>query len=135
MKNCKIIDFIKRGDRKLGYLVALEENRNIPFDVKRVYYTYGVESGSIRGKHAHKELEQVLICVSGNLTVRCFDGEKFEEIDLDSESTGLYIGPMIWHEMYGYDKNTVLMVLASDYYNEEDYIRDYDKFNILCQEV
>ena len=75
MKNCYIIDFNSIGDEQRGYLVSLEENKNIPFSVKRVYYTYGVPTDAQRGFHAHKNLEQVLVCTSGSLKVKCFDGK------------------------------------------------------------
>lgn len=128
MKNCYIVDFNSIGDDKRGYLVALEENKNIPFDIKRVYYTYGVPTNAERGFHAHKETEQVLVCLSGSIKVKCFDGNKEEVYELDSPSKGIYLGRMLWHEMFEYKKDTVVIVLASEFYDESDYIRDYNKF-------
>lgn len=128
MQNCYIIDFNSIGDESIGYLVALEQNKNIPFEVKRVYYTYNVPDNVERGLHAHKSLEQILVCVSGSLKVRCFDGEEEKEYLLDSPNKGLYVGNMVWREMYDYSDNTVLMVLASEYYMESDYIRSYTEF-------
>jgi dTDP-4-dehydrorhamnose 3,5-epimerase-like enzyme len=135
VENCYILDFNSIGNKKIGYLVALEENKNIPFDVKRVYYTYGVPSSVERGFHAHKKLDQVLVCVNGSLIVKCFDGNKENTFVLDSPNKGLYIGNMIWREMRNYSEDTVLMVLASEYYSEEDYIRKYNEFLNLTDEI
>jgi dTDP-4-dehydrorhamnose 3,5-epimerase-like enzyme len=132
LKNCKIIEFNPLGNEDIGYLVALEENKNIPFQVKRVYYTFKVPKETKRGFHAHKELQQVLVCLNGSLKAKCFDGKTEETYTLDSASKGIYLGPMLWHEMYGYSSDTVVMVLASDYYEEADYIRDYKEFCDLC---
>lgn len=128
MKNCYIIDFNSIGDEQRGYLVSLEANKNIPFSVKRVYYTYGVPTDAKRGFHAHKNLEQVLVCTSGSLKVKCFDGKNEKIYSLDNPSKGLYMSNAIWREIYDYSENTVLMVLASELYDESDYIRNYDDF-------
>jgi len=128
MKNYKKMYFKKIGNKKRGFITALEQNKNIPFLIKRVYYNYFTPADVSRGYHAHKKLEQVLLCVSGNIKVKVDDGNKAEEIDLNNPNEGLYIGPGVWREMYDYSKNSVLLVLASDYYDEEDYIRDYDEF-------
>lgn len=133
MKNCENIHFKFIGDEYLGYLVAIEGEKSIPFNIKRVYYTYGVPSDSKRGCHAHKELNQILICINGGLKVRCFDGDKECIYEMSNPNEGLFIGSMIWHEMFDYNENTVLVVLASDYYNESDYIRKYDEFLELCK--
>lgn len=135
MNNCKIIEFNKIGDEYGGYLVAIEDNLNIPFDIKRVYYTYGVKDNKIRGKHAHRNLDQILLCLNGAVKVKCFDGYEEIEIHLDDPSKGIFIGSMVWHEMYDYREDAVIMVIADDYYNESDYIRDYDEFISLCKEV
>jgi len=134
MKNCYIIDFNSIGNDDRGYLVSLEENKNIPFNVKRVYYTYGVPCDVKRGFHAHKNLQQVLLCTNGSLKVRCFDGIDEEIFILDSPSKGLYIDSMVWREIYDYSEGSVLMVLASEYYIEDDYIREYKKFVALTLE-
>lgn len=128
MNNCYILDFNYIGNDNTGYLVALEENKNIPFDIRRVYYTYNVPDNIKRGFHAHKNLQQVLVCLYGSLKVKCFDGKEEVIYELNKRDKGLYIGAMIWHEMFDYDDNTVLMVLASDLYNEDDYIRNYNEF-------
>ena len=128
MKNCRIINFKKIGNSDVGFLTALEENREIPFDIKRIYYIYNVPKEIKRGSHAHKRLEQVLICVSDSVKIKVDDGNEKNIIELNDPSKGLYIGPGIWREMYDFNNNSVLLVLASDYYDEADYIRDYEEF-------
>jgi len=128
MKNCRIIDFKKIGNIDIGFLIALEGNREIPFDIKRIYYIYNVPNKIKRGFHAHKRLKQVLICVSSSVKIKVDNGSEKKIIELNNPNKGLYIGPGIWREMYDFDKSVVLLVLASEYYNEEDYIRDYEEF-------
>jgi len=128
MKNCRIIDFKKIGNSNVGYLTAIEGNREIPFNIKRIYYIYNVPKEIKRGSHAHKRLEQVLICVNGNVKIKADDGNEKNIFKLSNQNKGLYIGPAIWHEMYDFSPSTVLLVLASKYYNESDYIRDYEEF-------
>lgn len=111
-----------------GCLVSLEENRNIPFDIKRVYYIYGTDKSQPRGFHAHKKLQQVLICVSGSCKVLLDDGREKKVYTLKNPNEGLFIDKMIWREMYDFTDDCVLMVIASEYYDESDYIRDYSKF-------
>ena len=118
----------------LGSLVFFEANRDIPFAFERVYYTYGVKEGVIRGHHAHKALEQLLICVYGAIEITCDDGEKKEHTVLNDPSRGLYVGKGIWHTMKWLKDDSVLLVLASEYYDESDYIRDYDEFVRLVKE-
>lgn len=114
------------GDER-GYLVSLEENHNIPFSIKRVYYIYAMNSQP-RGFHAHKQLEQMLICVKGSCKVLLDDGQEKQEYLLNQPNEGLNVRAMIWHEMYDFSEDCVLMVLADDFYNEADYIRKYDEF-------
>lgn len=121
------IDFQEHGDWR-GQLVALEENKNIPFSVKRVYFMYDTLENVTRGKHAHIKLQQILFCVTGACTIRLDDGDEKVEVRLDQPSRGLLIGPGVWREMYDFTQGAVLMVLASEYYDESDYIRDYDVF-------
>lgn len=135
MKNCRLLKFNCIGSRDRGYLVPIEENKNIPFEIKRVYYTYGVPIGTERGFHAHKHLEQVLICLNGSFKIRCFDGENKEVYELNSQDEGLYIGNLVWREIYDYSENSVLISLASKYYSEEDYIRDYDEFVKIVEDI
>lgn len=111
-----------------GSLTFLEAERDIPFQIRRVYYIYGVREGSRRGFHAHKELQQYLVCLCGSCKILLDDGKEKATIELASPSEGLYVAPGVWHEMYDFSEGTVLMALASDYYDEKDYIRDYDIF-------
>lgn len=125
MKN-ELLNFQAIGDER-GYLVSLESNRNIPFNIKRVYYIYGTNEQP-RGFHAHKKLQQVLVCVKGTCKVMLDDGQEKLEYLLNQPDYGLVIKEMIWHEMYDFSEDCVLMVLASDYYEENDYIRKYENF-------
>ncbi|MCR5255644.1 MAG: FdtA/QdtA family cupin domain-containing protein [Acetatifactor sp.] len=125
--NYKMIDFQKHGDDR-GMLVALEENKEIPFQIKRVYYMFETGENVRRGYHAHKHLEQVLICVQGKCKIHLDDGYLTKEVCLDSPTYGLYIGNDVWREMYDFSTNAVLLVLASEIYDETDYIRDYQRF-------
>jgi dTDP-4-dehydrorhamnose 3,5-epimerase-like enzyme len=120
-------EFQRHGDDR-GMLVALEEGKEIPFDVKRVYYMYDTVPGVRRGLHAHKCLEQILICIHGSCKIHLDDGEETEEVELSSPYEGLYIPNDIWREMYDFSSDAVLMVLASVIYDESDYIRNYDEF-------
>lgn len=119
--------FQQHGDER-GQLVALEELKDIPFEIKRVYYMYDTREGVRRGFHAHKSLEQILICIHGSCKILLDSGTEKKVISLEKPYEGLYISNDMWREMFDFAPNTVLMVLASDYYNEEDYIRDYEEF-------
>ena len=112
----------------LGNLTPIEVPGDIPFEVKRMYYIYGVGQSEVRGNHSHKKLHQVLICLNGSIDVRLenFFGE--EKYTLNDPSVGLYVGPDNWREMSNFSKDSVLLVLASAPYDESDYIRDYDEF-------
>ena len=123
----KKLDFQTFGDKN-GSLIALEENKNIPFDIKRVYYIFDNKKGVRRGFHAHKNLEQVLICVSGSCDILLDDGIEKNVIKLENRNEGLFIEKLVWREMFNFSADCVLMVLASDYYDEKDYIRDYNEF-------
>ena len=123
----QIINFETKGDDR-GSLVSLEENKNIPFDVKRVYYIFDTKKDIRRGFHAHKNLKQVLIAVKGSCKIHLDDGYNKENILLDSSNKGLLVKEMIWHEMYDFSSDCVLLVLASDFYDESDYIRNYEDF-------
>ena len=119
--------FPPHGDER-GQLVAIEELKDIPFSPKRIYYIYGTQEGVRRGFHAHKKLEQILVCVSGSCKIYMDDGTDTDNVLLDNPYDGLYIGPNMWHEMFDFSSDAVLLVLASDYYNESDYIRNYNEF-------
>ena len=123
----KLLKFNPRGDNR-GQLIPIESDKDIPFAIKRVYYIYDTAEGVIRGRHAHKSLEQVLICVTGSCKVSLDDGKSKEEICLNKPNEGIYIKNNIWREMYDFSNDAVLVVLASDYYDENDYIRDYNEF-------
>lgn len=115
------------GDER-GSLVSLEELKNIPFIIKRIYYLYDLQNELSRGFHAHKALQQVLICVRGACTVLLDNGEERQSLNLDQPYIGLFIDKMIWREMHVFSDNCILMVIASDYYDESDYIRNYSDF-------
>lgn len=119
--------FPPHGDER-GNLVALEELKDIPFQIKRVYYVYDTAEGVHRGFHAHRNLEQILICVHGKCKIKLDNGYEQEIILLDKPNEGLHVKSNMWREMYDFSSDAVLMVLASEYYDVEDYIRDYDTF-------
>lgn len=124
------IEFIPlqmHGDER-GSLVALEETKNVPFEIKRVYYMFNTQDGIRRGFHAHKNLIQLAIPVRGACKFLMDDGHERLDIILDNPASGLLIEPMMWHEMYDYSEDCVLLVLANDHYDESDYIRNYDEF-------
>ena len=123
----KKYQFQIHGDER-GQLVALEEMKDIPFKVKRVYYMYDTKAGVRRGFHAHKCLEQILICIHGSCKILMDNGDEKAEVLLDKPYEGLYISNAIWREMFDFSSDAVLMVLASEYYDESDYIRNYDEF-------
>jgi len=111
-----------------GALVAVQQIKDIPFEIRRIYYMYNTKKGVIRGCHAHKNLEQVLICISGSCKILLDNGIEKEIVILDKKNLGLYIGSNIWREMFQFSEDAVLLVIASDYYDEKDYIRNYDEF-------
>ncbi len=115
------------GDDR-GQLVAVEEGNDIPFKVRRVYYLYDTVEGVRRGYHAHKNLQQVLICVHGSCKILLDDGETKEVVELNRPEEGLYIANNIWREMFDFSSDAVLLVLDSELYDEADYIRDYSDF-------
>ena len=124
--------FQQHGDER-GMLVALEEMRDIPFEIKRVYYMYDTKENVRRGFHAHKSLEQILICIHGSCKILLDNGKEKKIVSLEKPYEGLYIANDIWREMYDFSSDAVLMVLASDFYREEDYIRDYEEFKQFVQ--
>ncbi|MCF8780298.1 FdtA/QdtA family cupin domain-containing protein [Vibrio sp. IRLE0018] len=121
------IQFPVIGDER-GNLVALERNKEIPFDIRRVYYLFGMQSDLPRGFHAHKELIQVAVCLKGSCDILMDDGNDKQVVTLNYPDKGLVIDTMQWHEMDNFSDDCVLLVLASDVYNENDYIRDYSEF-------
>lgn len=130
LQNVQRIKLDSKGDAR-GQLIALETfSSQVPFEVKRVYYIFDTTPGTVRGKHAHKVLRQLLICVSGSCVIRCDKGDGAEPVDysLDWPDQGLLIEGMVWREMHNFSKGAVLLVLASEHYELSDYIRDYDVF-------
>lgn len=112
------------GDNR-GHLVSIQD---LPFNIQRVYYLYGTTKGTSRGFHAHKELQQVLIAVSGHVDILLDDGVTKKTVHLNQPEKGLYVGPGMWREMHNFSKDCVLLVLASEKYTEEDYYRNYEDF-------
>lgn len=127
MSLVKLIDLPSLGDER-GSLVSIETAKSIPFDVKRVYYIYGTKDGVSRGFHAHKNLQQLAVCVAGTCRILLDDGNVQESVWLDSPAKGLIIGNNVWREMHDFTKDCVLLVLASEHYDESDYIRCYDSY-------
>ncbi|WP_421866025.1 sugar 3,4-ketoisomerase [Motiliproteus sp.] len=127
MSLIKILDLQSLGDDR-GSLVALETHRNIPFDIKRVYYIFDTRNGVSRGFHAHLELKQVAVCVRGSCRFVLDDGHCKEEVVLREPDKGLVIDGVVWREMHDFSEDCILMVLADEYYDENDYIRSYDEF-------
>lgn len=118
----------KKGNREIGFLIPLENDFNLPFQVKRIFYTYDIPIESSRGSHAYYNTKQVLICIYGSLKVKCFDGENEMIHELNKPDEALYIAPHVWRTSFEHSPDAVLLVLSSLEYNEEDYIRDYDKY-------
>lgn len=119
--------FQPHGDER-GQLVALEEYKEVPFKIKRVYYMYDMSPGIVRGRHAHKNLQQILICIHGSCKILLDNGSEKKVVPLEKPYEGLYVDNNMWREMYDFSKDAVLMVLASELYDENDYIRNYDEF-------
>lgn len=127
MSLIKLIDFPSLGDER-GSLVAIEGNKSIPFDIKRVYYISTTRKGIARGFHAHKQLKQVAVCITGKCRMHLDNGKVKEDVWLDSSTKGVLIEDMVWHEMHDFSHDCVLLVLANAHYDETDYIRSYQEF-------
>ncbi|WNF57337.1 FdtA/QdtA family cupin domain-containing protein [Pseudomonas sp. SG20052] len=127
MSQIKFIDFQILGDDR-GSLVAIEQGKLIPFEIKRIYYLYHTSEGVSRGFHAHRDLKQVAICVSGKCRMVLDNGTVREDVWLDCPTKGLLIESMVWREMHDFSPDCVLLVIASQPYDESDYIRDYREF-------
>lgn len=127
MSLLQFVNFPSLGDDR-GSLVALEANKIVPFDIKRVYYIFGTQKDVSRGFHAHKNLKQVAVCVTGKCRMVIDNGKERVETWLDSPSKGLLINDLVWREMHEFSDDCVLLVLASEHYDESDYIRDYSEF-------
>ena len=127
LDKCKIIELPKIHNPK-GNLSFVEERRHVPFDIRRVYYLYDVPGGAERGGHAHRKLQQVIIAISGSFDVILDDGRKRKRFHLCRPYYGLYVGPMTWRELDNFSGGSVCLVLASTFYEEDDYYRDYGQF-------
>lgn len=127
LEKCKIIELPRITDVR-GNLTFIEENDHVPFDIKRVYYLYDVPGGEKRGGHAHKSLQQFIIAASGSFDVILDDGVNRERYHLNRSYYGLYIPKMIWRELDNFSSGSVCLVLASEHFEEKDYIRDYNEF-------
>jgi hypothetical protein len=127
LKDCKLIELPKISDPR-GNLSFIEGGQHIPFDIKRVYYLYDVPGGSDRGSHAHKNLHQFIVAMSGSFDVVLDDGREKKRFHLNRSYYGLYVCPMMWRELDNFSSGAVCMVLASAHFSEADYIRDYSQF-------
>jgi dTDP-4-dehydrorhamnose 3,5-epimerase-like enzyme len=129
IRNCAHIKLKQIIDEQDGVLSIAESMREIPFDLKRVFYIYGLAyPKALRGFHAHKKLEQVIFCINGSCKLMVTDGIGKQYFHLSDPNHGIYLGPDLWHTMFEFSNDCIILVLASDYYNESDYIRDYNEF-------
>lgn len=126
-EKCKIINFADLGDER-GKLVVIEGGQAIPFDIQRVFYIYGSDATVVRGQHANRESEFVLINVAGTSKVRITDGKEEYIVELNKPMMGVYLPKMIWKDMYDFSPDSVLLVLASTHYDGKEYIRNYDDY-------
>ena len=125
--SCRVYEFPKVPDPR-GNLTFIEGEHHIPFGIRRIFYIYDVPTGESRGAHAHKRLQQMLICLSGSFEVHLDDGERQRTVRLNRPWQGLYVAPMVWAAEMNFDPGSVCLVLASDAFDEADYIRDYDEY-------
>ena len=124
----RMMEFPQHGDER-GHLVVVEGEQDIPFDIKRIFYIYGSDADVVRGQHANLRSEFVLINVAGKSKVRVKDGLGNEAVfSLNRPHTGIYLPRMVWKDMYDFSEDSVLLVLASEHYDPQEYIRDYDRF-------
>lgn len=126
--DCSVVELDKHHSDRKGNLTVIENEVTLPFDVKRVYYLYDVPGGESRGAHAHRELEQLIIAASGSFTVILDDGQSKRSFFLNRPYQGLYVKPGLWRDLGDFSSGAVCMVLASEVYKKEDYIRDYQEF-------
>lgn len=133
IEQCKLIEFPQKGDDR-GHLVIVEGNQDIPFEIKRVFYIYGSDKDVTRGKHANYNTEFVLINVAGRSKVKVDDGTNQKIFCLDRPHIGIYLPKMVWKDMYDFSQDSVLLVLASEHYDENEYIRNYFKYLEIVRE-
>lgn len=127
IKDCRIIDLPRFSDER-GILTVIENDKEIPFEIKRIYYLHSISTDMARGKHAHKKLNQFIIAMNGSFDVTIDDGNETETHNLRDCNQGLFICPMIWREIKNFTKDAICVVLASEFYDEDDYFRNYDAF-------
>jgi dTDP-4-dehydrorhamnose 3,5-epimerase-like enzyme len=132
VEDCKLIELPKITNAR-GNLTFVEGTRHVPFPIKRVFYIYDVPTGEDRGAHSHREQHQFLVCLSGSFDVVLDDGRRKSVVHLNRQWKGLHIPPMVWAAETNFDAGTVCLVLASDFYSESDYIRDYAEFLALSR--
>ena len=129
VKNSGVIKLQFFNDEPDGNLVIAESMKSVPVDIKRVYFINNLHRfRSVRGKHAHKKLEQYIFCVNGSFKIKLDDGTNKQEIVMNDPYIGIRLGPKLWHEMTSFSKDCVILVLASDYFDEADYFRNYEDF-------
>lgn len=133
IEKCRLIEFPQKGDER-GHLVIVEGNKDIPFKIERVFYIYGSDRDVIRGRHANYQSEFVLINVAGTSKVKVDDGEKQKIFYLDRPHIGIYLPRLIWKDMYDFSENSVLLCLASEHYDADEYIRDYNVYLEVMRE-
>ena len=134
MNKVRMLDFPQRGDHR-GQMVVVEGNTDVPFEIKRVFYIYGSDPEVVRGQHANRRTEFVLINVAGKSKVKVKDGEGNEAIFcLNRPHTGIYLPRMVWKDMYDFSPDSVLLVLASEHYDANEYIRNYEDFQKVIQQ-
>ena len=126
--DCRVIELDRHHSDRKGNLTVVENGKDLPFDVKRVYYLYDVPGGESRGSHAHRNLNQLIIAASGSFSVTLSDGDKSKTFFLNRPYKGLLVRPGMWRDLDDFSSGAVCMVLASDVYKEDDYIRDFDEF-------
>jgi dTDP-4-dehydrorhamnose 3,5-epimerase-like enzyme len=127
VEECKLVELPVVEDRQ-GNLAFAEELRHVPFSIARIYYVYDVPNGAVRGGHAHRELEQMIVGVAGKFEIVVDDGSARKRFTMESSRVGLYMPPMVWHELVDFSAGSAYFALASAYYDEADYYRDYGEF-------
>lgn len=132
--DCKLLE-LPVVQNPQGNLTFIEEQRHVPFPIARVYYLYDVPGGAVRGGHAHRELEQLIVAISGSFSVVLDDGRRRRTVTLNRSRIGLFVPPMIWRELFDFSSGAVCVVLASAYYDEADYFRDYDEFKTAAKRL
>ncbi len=134
IQNCKLIELPKIADHR-GNLTFIENSRHIPFDMKRIYYLYDVPDNAERGAHGHRELQQLIVALSGSFEIILNDGCDSKTFYLNKPWEGLYIPPMMWRELKNFSSDAICFVLASHYYDEKDYFRDYEEFLLASKSI